>query len=175
MVESRQCTISHSSAFLSSLLTSQNQSAVAGSGSGEINPYFQTNSNSSWAPWILDGAQSVLHTDALGDSVTFTVQSSVGFAIYGTTALMYGAYNVSIDPVPAGLPETVQYNASTAFEVLGALKYLATGLDDARTYTVTVTNAQANKSCDIGQVELHSAALVYVPVLSEAHTGRGSD
>ena len=153
----------------SSLLTSQNQSAVAGSGSDEVNPFFQTNRNSSWVPWILEGAQSVLQTNALGDSITFTVQSSVGFAIYGTTALAYGAYNVSIDPAPAGLPATAQYNASTAFEVLGALKYLATGLDDAQTYTVTVTNAEANKSCDIGQVVLHSAAPAYVLFLLEEH------
>lgn len=142
---------------LGSILTSQNQSAVAGSESGQVNPFFQTNPNSSWVPWILEGAQAVLRTDALGDSIVFAVRASVGFAIYGSTALSYGAYNISIDPAPAGVPATAQYNASTAFEVLGALKYLATGLDDGQTYTVVVTNAQANKTCDIGQVVLHSA------------------
>lgn len=87
----------------------------------------------------------------------FTVQSSVGFAIYGTTALAYGEYNISVDPLPDNLPSTVQYNASTAFEVLDALKFLATGLDDTKNYTVTMTNAEHNKACDIGQVVLHSA------------------
>ena len=127
-----------------------------------MNTFFQTSSNSSWVPLIYEGSQTVLSTTALGDAITFVVRSSVGFAIYGSTAASLGAYNVSIDPAPNGVPATAQYNASTAFEVLGALKYLVTGLDDAQTYTVTVTNAQANMTCDIGQVVLHSAAAAYV-------------
>lgn len=121
-----------------------------------MNSFFRTNFNSSWVPLIFEGVSAILQTDALGDSITFAVRGSVGFEIYGSTAYSYGAYNVSIDPAPTGVPATTQYNASTAFEVLGALKYLATGLDDGQEYTVVVTNAEA-KPCDIGQVVLYSA------------------
>ncbi|KAI0721769.1 hypothetical protein C8Q72DRAFT_1001287 [Fomitopsis betulina] len=141
---------------LGTTLKSQNQSAVVGSGSGQVNSFFRTNFNSSWVPLIFEGVSAILQTDALGDSITFAVRGSVGFEIYGSTAYSYGAYNVSIDPAPTAVPATTQYNASTAFEVLGALKYLATGLDDGQEYTVVVTNAEA-KPCDIGQVVLYSA------------------
>ncbi|TFY59201.1 hypothetical protein EVJ58_g5931 [Rhodofomes roseus] len=114
-------------------LQSQNQSAAAGG--GQVNPYFRTSANSSWAPFILEGSQSVLRTTGFGDRITFTVQSSVGFAIYGTTAFESGAYNISVVPPPDNLPSIVQYNASTAFEVLDALKFLATGLNETMDYT----------------------------------------
>ncbi|KAH9927662.1 uncharacterized protein B0H18DRAFT_1118458 [Fomitopsis serialis] len=153
-----------------SSLQSHNQSAATGSGANQVNPFFQTNSRSFWSSLILDGSQSILRTSNIGDSITFTVQSSVSFAIYGTTAPAYGEYNISVDPLPDNLPPTAQYNASTAFEVLDALKFLATGLDETKNYTVTMTNAERNKTCDIGQVVLHSAVRMHVHFVLKGQT-----
>ncbi|PCH44152.1 hypothetical protein WOLCODRAFT_76982 [Wolfiporia cocos MD-104 SS10] len=95
-------------------------------------------------------------TDVKAASLFFTLNSTVGFAIYGSCDFDMGSYNVTINPPPPISPATGTFNASSHWIALNEIKYVATGLDRTKNYSVTVTNNQEAR-LDVAQVMVFDA------------------
>ncbi|KAI0728069.1 hypothetical protein C8Q72DRAFT_920160 [Fomitopsis betulina] len=140
-----------------------------------IDPFFTTNDNgSSWGAEVAIGSggglEEVLATNTSGDFVTFEVNSSVAFAIYGETDTYQGTFLVDINP-PLPHNASATYNASSPWVMIEQIKYLATGLNETTSYTVNISNAESGKQFNIGEVVLFSA----IPPSSNATSTRASD
>ncbi|KAH9923856.1 uncharacterized protein B0H18DRAFT_450273 [Fomitopsis serialis] len=104
-----------------------------------INPVFTVNSNGTWEGDLAfapnNGLEPIILTTKQGDYVTFVVNSSVGFAVYGATDPMQGTFLVDIDPPVPNSPNTRThlFNATTPWVEIEEIKYLATGLNRTRT------------------------------------------
>ncbi|KAI0948200.1 hypothetical protein AcW1_009780 [Taiwanofungus camphoratus] len=80
-----------------------------------------------------------------GAVVSFNLNSTTAFAIYGGLDNDQGTYNVSvIPPPPFGPSQSTQFNASSHWMTLDQVKYLATGMDRTETYQVIITNESNN-------------------------------
>ncbi|KAH9838010.1 uncharacterized protein C8Q71DRAFT_572658 [Rhodofomes roseus] len=129
-----------------------------------INPFFTVNSNDSWQGDLAFGPNGELETIILtatqGDSVTFVVNSSVTFAVYGANDPSQGTYLVDIDPPVPNNPNTstaYQLNATAPWVVIEEIRYVATGLNRTQNYSVTLTNAESGREFNVGRVILFDA------------------
>lgn len=133
-----------------STLTSTNISALdanASQSSSPINPFFTVSPANAWHEYSVSnengGQEDLINTYLQGAYVTFTVNSSVGFAVYGANAQAEGAYLVYIDPPVPNSPNAsaeYQLNATTASAVPDEIRYLVTGLDRTQNYEVKIVN-----------------------------------
>ncbi|KZT07455.1 uncharacterized protein LAESUDRAFT_772770 [Laetiporus sulphureus 93-53] len=150
-----------------SILETRNISAVTNNIPPTANPMFSSNGdywtvNSSYAYDNTTESYPRVVTDMQSASLTFLLNSTVGFAILGSCDYDHGAYNVTLDPPPPdGFVGSMQYNASSHWIALNEIKYLATGMDRTQNYTVTVTNMQ-KAVFDLAQVMLFDAVPPYV-------------
>lgn len=133
--------------------------------SSPINPFFTVSPADAWHEYSVSGQNGVqedlINTYLQGAYVTFTVNSSVGFAVFGATAQAEGAYFVYIDPPVPNSPNTstgYRLNATTASVAPDEIKYLATGLDRTQSYEVKIVNADPGRDFNLGQVVLFDAA-----------------
>ena len=144
-----------------------NVSALIGSISA-LNPSFSVDSLNSWTGDLALGPNNepepIIVTNITGAWVAFPVNSSVGFALYGANDIDQGNFIVDIDPAVPNIPNsstTYQFNAMTPWMATNQLRYLATGLDRTQYYTVRVTNAEAGKQFNMGEVVLFDAVPAY--------------
>ena len=104
-----------------------------------------------------DGLEAVIGTNTTGDFVTFEVNSSVAFAMYGVNGPLQGAFLVDINPpLPFNASAPATFNASSPWVMIEEIKYLVAGLNDTETYTVNFSNTDPGKQFNIGQVVLYS-------------------
>ena len=104
-----------------------------------------------------DGLEAVIGTNTTGDFVTFEVNSSVAFAMYGVNGPHQGAFLVDINPpLPFNASAPATFNASSPWVMIEEIKYLVGGLNDTETYTVNFSNADPGKQFNIGEVVLYS-------------------
>ena len=138
--------------------------------SSTINPFFTVSPVDAWHEYHVSGdngaQEDLINTYLQGAYVTFSVNSSVGFAVFGALAQAEGAYLVYIDPSVPISPNTstkYQFNATTASRVVpDEIKYLATGLDRTQNYEVKIVNADSGRDFNLGQVILFDAVPPYV-------------
>ena len=128
-----------------------------------LNPYFTVNgTGSSWEGELAfgpnGGLEAIIGTNTSGDYVTFSVNSSVAFAVYGANDPYQGTFVVDIDPpLPYNASASATYNASSPWTMIEEIKYLAAGLNDTETYTVNISNVESGRGFNMGQVILYSA------------------
>ncbi|OSX57522.1 hypothetical protein POSPLADRAFT_1036952 [Postia placenta MAD-698-R-SB12] len=96
-----------------------------------------------------------------GASLSFTLNKTVGFEIYGSDDWMQGLFTVTVTS-PGGeftivsVPDsTIEYSSRSGWTALSQLKYLATGLDCTQTYTVVVKNL--GNMFNLASVVVHDA------------------
>ncbi|PPR00557.1 hypothetical protein CVT26_009889 [Gymnopilus dilepis] len=83
------------------------------------------------------------HTSQQGATVTFTLNETSAFFVYGLVNLDLGPFTVGIQPPPAqpaGAPVTTTFNSSSRWISLDQVMYWQSGLDRSKQYTVTITN-----------------------------------
>ncbi|CCM07198.1 uncharacterized protein FIBRA_09539 [Fibroporia radiculosa] len=147
------------------VVQTKNISAVIDS--SEQNPFFITDGDD-WSTTVLYLNQSAadhyacITTSVLYAGLTFYVNESIAFEMYGSGDWTQGLYTVQVSPE---LPETdaqaylpgpsIQYSPRSHWSDLDVPKFLATGLDRNHTYRVDVTNLGAN--FNLGSVVLYDA------------------
>ncbi|KZT69802.1 hypothetical protein DAEQUDRAFT_726112 [Daedalea quercina L-15889] len=115
------------------------------------NPVFDGNEN--WSVDNLYTNQSsgypCIATSTLDATLSFTVNESVGFVIYGSDDWQQGLFTVAVTSDDIGATDsvtnsTIQYSPRALWTQVGLPKYLATGLDRSATYQVEIQNLGAN-------------------------------
>ncbi|PCH36712.1 hypothetical protein WOLCODRAFT_140558 [Wolfiporia cocos MD-104 SS10] len=113
------------------------------------NPFFSAN-GTGWSPEILYTDQQhsypCIETNQVGSTVSFNLNESVGFALYGSDDYQQGLFTVNVtipgQPTPSYLPNasTQRYSPKSQWTALNQLKFLATGMNRSETYNVVITN-----------------------------------
>ncbi|KAI0929294.1 hypothetical protein AcW1_006277 [Taiwanofungus camphoratus] len=120
-------------------------------GNVTANPFFLTD-GSDWqvgVPFETGSSGQVIYPRLLtakqGATVTFYLNSTSAFAMYGSVDYNQGIYNVTVTPPPAFMSaQATQYNASSHWMELDQIKCLVTGMNRSLTYRVDVTNESDN-------------------------------
>ncbi|PCH36709.1 hypothetical protein WOLCODRAFT_146375 [Wolfiporia cocos MD-104 SS10] len=120
--------------------------ATVNSGSLAANPLFVVNDGSEWSAETLYGNQShpypCIATSITGSSISFNLNESVGFALYGSDDYQQGLF-------------VVNYSPRSQWTELNQLKFIATGMNQSQTYNVDITNLGAN--FNLASVVVYSA------------------
>ncbi|KAF9805101.1 hypothetical protein IEO21_09196 [Rhodonia placenta] len=127
------------------------------------NPFFHV--DNTWSAVNLYGNQSASYpciaTYQSGASLSFTLNETVGFEIYGSDDWMQGLLTVTVTSpggefTIASVPDsTIEYSSRSGWTALSPLRYLATGLDRTQTYTVVVKNL--GNMFNLASVVVHDA------------------
>jgi len=81
------------------------------------------------------------HTSQTGASVTFNIDQTSAFFIYGLINFDLGPFSVTLTPlVDLGSPVTTFYNSTAHWVSLDRVMYWASGLDRDKKYSVKITN-----------------------------------
>ncbi|EED81897.1 predicted protein [Postia placenta Mad-698-R] len=117
-------------------------------GTTVVNPFFSV--DETWSVVDLYANQSAnypcIATYTSGAMLSFTLNATVGFDIYGSDDWYQGLFTVTVTSsggtsAVASVPNsTIQYSPRSGWTALNQLKYLATGLDNRETYNVQVQN-----------------------------------
>ncbi|OSX56608.1 hypothetical protein POSPLADRAFT_1159710 [Postia placenta MAD-698-R-SB12] len=117
-------------------------------GTTAVNPFFTV--DETWSVVDLYANQSASYpciaTYTSGAMLSFTLNATVGFEIYGSDDWYQGLFTVTVTSsggtsAVASVPNnTIQYSPRSGWTALNQLKYLATGLDNRETYNVQVQN-----------------------------------
>ncbi|OBZ65223.1 hypothetical protein A0H81_14692 [Grifola frondosa] len=125
----------------------QNISTVTDSTPETANPFFTVNSNDWSISQILGPSSSTpevyprITTDVQNAALSFDLNSTIVFAIYGSMDYNHGSFNVFVTP-EAGIdyPLSNQFNASSRWLAMDQLLYLVTGMNASQSYRVDITN-----------------------------------
>lgn len=140
------------------------------------NPFFTA--DQSWSAVNLYANQSdanpypCIATYTEGATLSFELNETVGFAIYGSDDWFQGIFTVAVTSANASpesdstLPNsTIQYSPRSGWTTVNQLKFLATGLDRTATYHVDVQNW--GNTFNLGSVLVYDAVPRWAPYFSD--------
>lgn len=90
-----------------------------------------------------------------GASMTFTLNSTNAFALFGSVNYNHGTYSVNVTS-SLGSVTFNTYNGSSRWTQIGVVKYFQSGMDPTQTYTVEIVD-EADEWFDVANIVVYNA------------------